>query len=249
MRCEAERRIILLRETSAMCCRREALGLLIGPLAVCGSAGVFSVPAEAGLLGQADATAGIRAALERGAVAAVELLGRTDGFLGNPQVRIPLPKFLDDAAKLLRATGQGKRVDELVVSMNRAAELAVPEAKPILVRAAKAVTADDAVRIVRGGDTSVTEYFAGKTRVTLAEKFLPIVKRATQRVSLAEKYNAVAGRASQLGVVKGEEANLQRYVTGKALDGLFLMIGAEERKIRQDPIGTGSAILRRVFGG
>lgn len=231
------------------CCRRGALGRLSGLLAACGSAGAFSASAGAAILGQSDAAAGIRAALERGAIAAVGLLGRTDGFLGNPQVRIPLPKFLDDAAKLLKATGQGKRVDELVVSMNRAAELAVPEAKPVLVRAARAVTADDAVRIVRGGDTSVTEYFAEKSRVPLAEKFLPIVTRATQRVSLAEKYNALAGRASQLGIVRGEDANLQRYVTGKALDGLFLMIGAEERKIRQDPIGTGSAILRKVFGG
>lgn len=206
-------------------------------------------PARADLLSQADAVSGIRAALERGAVSAVGLLGRADGFLGNPKVRIPLPKFLDDAARLLRATGQGKRVDELEVSMNRAAEQAVPEAKPILVQAAKSVTSDDAVRIVRGGDTSVTDYFAGKTRSPLSEKFLPIVTRATQRVSLADKYNALAGRATKLGFVKPEDANLQRYVTGKALDGLFLMIGEEERKIRKDPIGTGSAILRKVFGG
>jgi hypothetical protein len=213
------------------------------------AAGLIWLPARANLLSQADAASGIRAALERGAVSAVGLLGRADGFLGNPKVRIPLPKFLDDASRLLRATGQGKRVDELEVSMNRAAEMAVPEAKPILVQAAKAVTADDAVRIVRGGDTSVTEYFAVKTRSPLAEKFLPIVTRATQRVSLADKYNALAGRATKLGFVKPEDANLQRYVTGRALDGLFLMIGEEERKIRQDPVGTGSAILRKVFGG
>ena len=210
--------------------------------------GLCVVPAQANLLSQADAVSGIRVALERGAVSAVGLLGRTDGFFGNPKVRIPLPGFLEDAAKLLRATGQGRRVDELELSMNRAAELAVPEAKPILVQAAKSVTADDAVRIVRGGDTSVTGYFAGKTRSPLSEKFLPIVTRATQRVALADKYNALAGRATRLGFVKPEDANLQRYVTGKALDGLFLMIGEEERKIRQDPVGTGSAILRKVFG-
>ena len=116
--------------------------------------------------------------------------------------------------------------------MNRAAEMAVPEAKPILVQAAKAVTADDAVRIVRGGDTSVTDYFAGKTRSPLTQKLLPIVTKATQRVALADKYNALAGRASKLGVIKDQDANVQRYVTGKALDGLFLMIGEEERKIQ-----------------
>lgn len=228
--------------------RRKVIIGFAGATIVC-AGGLYVVPAHANLLSQTDAASGIRAALERGAISAVGLLGRTDGFLGNPKVRIPLPQFLEDAAKLLRATGQGKRVDELEVSMNRAAELAVPEAKPILVQAAKSVTADDAVRIVRGGDTSVTDYFAGKTRSPLSEKFLPIVTRATQRVALADKYNALAGRATKLGFVKPEDANLQRYVTGKALDGLFLMIGEEERKIRQDPVGTGSAILRKVFGG
>lgn len=202
----------------------------------------------ADLLSQVDATSGLRAALERGAVSAVALLGKTDGFLGNPKVRIPLPSFLEDASRLLKAVGQQKRIDELVTSMNRAAEMAVPQAKPILLQAAKSVSADDAVRIVRGGDTSVTDYFAGKTRSPLGEKFLPIVTRATERVKLADKYNALADRASRLGLVKPQEANLQQHVTTKALDGLYLMIGEEERKIRRDPVATGSAILRKVFG-
>jgi hypothetical protein len=199
-------------------------------------------------LTEADAAGGIRAALERGALSAVALLGKTDGFLANPKVRIPLPGYLDDAAKLLRKVGQGRRVDELVTSMNRAAEQAVPEAKSLLVQAAKAITVDDALRIVRGSDTSVTDYFAGKTRTPLGEKFLPIVTRATERVALADKYNAVAERASKFGLVKPEDANLQQHVTGKALDGLYLMIGEEERKIRSNPVATGSAILRKVFG-
>jgi Protein of unknown function (DUF4197) len=203
----------------------------------------------AGLLSETDATTGIRTALERGALAAVGRLGKADGFLGNPKVRIPLPGYLDDAGKLLRKVGQGKRVDELVTSMNRAAEQAVPEAKSLLVQAARAISVDDAVRIVRGSETSVTEYFAGKTRSPLTERFLPIVTRATERVALADKYNAVADRASKFGLVKPEDANLQQHVTGKALDGLYLMIGEEERKIRRDPVATGSAILRKVFGG
>jgi len=204
--------------------------------------------ARAAGLSEADAASGIRAALERGALSAVGLLGKTDGFLGNPKVRIPLPGYLDEAGKLLRRFGQGKRVDELVTSMNRAAEQAVPEAKSVLVQAAKGVTVEDALHIVRGGDTSVTDYFAGKTRTPLGEKFLPIVTRATERVSLADKYNAFAERASKLGLVKPEDANLQQHVTGKALDGLYFMIGEEERKIRRDPVATGSAILRKVFG-
>jgi hypothetical protein len=198
---------------------------------------------------ESDAARGIRVALERGALAAVALLGKTDGFLGNPRVRIPLPGYLEDAADLLRKLGQGRRVDELVISMNRAAERAVPEARTLLVQAAKSITVEDALRIVRGSDTSVTEYFAGKTRAPIGEKFLPIVTRATERVALAAKYNAVAERASRFGLVRSEDANLQQHVTAKALDGLYLMIGEEERKIRRDPVATGSAILRKVFGG
>jgi hypothetical protein len=195
-----------------------------------------------------DAVAGIRVALERGAVAAVALLGRPDGFLGNPRVRIPLPGFLEEAAKLLRFTGQQQRVDELVTAMNRAAEAAVPEAKTLLVNAVRSISVGDARRIVSGGDDSVTRFFADKTRGPLAERFLPIVKRHTARVDLAGRFNAVAGRIAGLGLVKSEDANIDRYVTRKALDGLYLMIGEEEKKIRRDPIGTGSAILAKVFG-
>ena len=204
--------------------------------------------AAAGAIGEADAAQGERAALERGALAAVGLLGKTDGFLGNPKVRIPLPGFLQDAAKLLKATGQRKKVEELEVAINRAAEAAVPEAKALLVGAVKALSVEDALKIVRGNDTAVTQFFAEKTRSPLAEKFLPIVTRATEKVSLAERYNAVAGKAASAGLVKGDEANVQKYVTARSLDGLFTMIGEEEKKIRADPIGTGSAILKKVFG-
>jgi hypothetical protein len=196
-----------------------------------------------------DAAAGVRVALERGALAAVGVLGREGGFLDNARVRIPLPGFLNDAAKLLRATGQGARIDELVKAMNRAAEAAVPQAKGLLVEAAKSITVQDALAIVRGGETSVTDFFSGRTREPLTVKFLPIVTKATQKVALADKYNAVAARAAGLGLLKDKDANLQQYVTGKALDGLYFMIGEEEKKIRRDPIGTGSAILRKVFGG
>ena len=209
--------------------------------------GLNALPAWA--LSETDAASGIRVALERGAVAAVNLLGRTDGFLGNPRVRIPLPEGMEEAAKWLKRLGQQKKVDELVTAMNRAAEAAVPEARTLLVSAAKAISVDDALKIVKGGDTSVTDYFVGKTRDPLGEKFLPIVTRATEKVKLADRYNAVAGRAAGLGLVKAEDANLQQYVTGKALNGLFLMIGEEEKKIRADPVKTGSAILKKVFGG
>jgi hypothetical protein len=205
-----------------------------------------STPAWA--LSESDAALGVRAALERGALAAVGVLGRNDGFLGNPLVRIPLPGVLKDAAKLLKATGQGHKVDELVTAMNRAAEAAVPQAKPLLVNAVKAISVEDALQVVRGGPTSVTDFFAGKTRVGLGEKFLPIVTRATEKLALAQRWNAVAGKAAGLGLVNKEDSNVQQYVTNKALNGLFLMIGEEEKKMRADPVKTGSALLKKVFG-
>jgi len=208
------------------------------------------LPSAFAALTETDAASGIRAALERGAEAAVALLGRNDGFMGNPLVRIELPDRLKSAVKLLKATGQGKKVDELLLAMNRAAEAAVPSAKPLLVKAVKDISVEDALKLVRGGnDKAVTDFFAGKTREPLQQKFLPIVTQATDKVALADKYNAVAGKAAGLGLLKGEDANIQQYVTARALDGLFLMIGEEEKKIRQDPIGTGSALLKKVFGG
>ncbi|MDP1532783.1 MAG: DUF4197 domain-containing protein [Rubrivivax sp.] len=221
--------------------RRQFTAALMGSLA----AGV-ALPAFA--LSQGDAAAGIRAALERGAIAAVDLLGRSDGFLGNPKVRIGLPGFLEDEAKLLKYTGQSHRVEELETAMNRAAEAAVPQAKSMLVSAAKSVTVEDALRIVRGNDTSVTDYFSSRTREPLSVQFLPIVTRATEQVALTDRYNAVAGRIASFGLLKERDANIEQYVTAKALDGLFLMIGEEERKIRADPLKTGSDLLRRVFG-
>jgi hypothetical protein len=212
-------------------------------------AGLLLRPAWAFNLSEADANAGIRTALERGANSAVALLGRPDGFLGNPLVKIELPGHLKDAARLLRATGQGARLDELVTAMNRAAEAAVPAARPLLVRAVKDMSVEDGLKILKGGDDSVTQFFAAKTREPLGQQFLPIVTQATEKVALAQKYNAVARKAGGFGLVRGDEANIQQYVTARALDGLYRMIGEEEKKIRRDPVGTSSAILKKVFGG
>jgi len=195
-----------------------------------------------------EASDGLKTALEKGALAAVSLLGRQDGFLGNAKVRIPLPGFLEDASKLLKTFGQGKRVDELLTAMNRAAEAAVPMAKDLLVGAVKSMSVTDAKKILQGGDTSVTDFFAGKTRAPLSVQFLPVVTKATEKVDLASKYNRVASKAASIGLVGKDEAKIENYVTGKTLDGLFFMIGEEEKKIRRDPVGTGSAILKKVFG-
>jgi len=199
-------------------------------------------------LSNADASKGLKTALEKGALAAVNILSAPDGFLSNEKVRIPLPGYLQDAANLLRTFGQAAKVDELITAMNRGAEAAVPMAKDLLVKAVQTMTVTDAKAILSGGDTAVTQYFANKTRPALAVKFLPVVTKATEKVGLAEKYNQLAGKAAEIGLVKKEDANIQQYVTGKTLDGLFFMISEEEKKIRQNPVAYGSAILTKVFG-
>ena len=223
----------------------SALGVLI--LATYQQAHALSVGDLAGVT-NGEAGSGLKTALEKGAIAAVALLGKPDGFLGNPKVRIPLPGYLEDVSKLLKNLGQGKRIDELVTSINRAAEAAVPMGKDLLVSAVRGMNVADAKGILTGGATSVTNFFAEKTRAPLGVKFLPVVTQATEKVGLANKYNEFAGKAAGFGLVKKEDANIQQYVTGKSLDGLYLMIAEEEQKIRQDPVGSGSAILKKVFG-
>jgi len=210
----------------------------------------WAAPALAQLdrLTQRDALAGLKAALERGAHTAVAALGRADGFLGNPRVKIPLPESLARTEKLARRAGLGSQADKLVVAMNRAAEAAVPEARKLLVDAVKKMSAQDAKAILTGGDTAGTAYFKRVSNAQLRARFLPIVKSATAKVGVAQRYKEFARPAAALGLLKTEHADLDEYVTGKALDGLYFMLGEEEKKIRKDPIGTGSAILRKVFG-
>jgi hypothetical protein len=201
-----------------------------------------------GDLSNGDAANGLKAALARGTASAIDSLGKSDGFLGNPLVKIPLPGYMDRAAKIMRSLGQGARIDELVTSMNRAAEQAVPMAKNLLVQTVQAISVTDAKNILSGGEGAATKFFAEKTRTPLGVQFLPLVNKATEKVGLADKYNSLAGKLQQFGLIKPDDANIQKYVTSKSLDGLYLMIGEEEKKIRQDPIGTGSAILSKVFG-
>jgi len=195
-----------------------------------------------------DASSGVRAALERGANTAVATLGVNNGFLGNPQVRIPLPPELAKVEGQMRMFGLGKQADELVNSMNHAAEQAVPQAKDVLIDAVKSMTLTDAKNILTGGDQSVTDFFKAKTRQPLSVRLLPIVKQATDRVGVAQQYNQVAAIGVRFGLMPSDSASIEQYVTGKTLDGLYLMIGQEEHNIRADPVGTGSALLSKVFG-
>ena len=192
-----------------------------------------------------DRTAALRTALTQGAQAAVGKLGVVDGFLGNPEVKIPLPGKLAKGEKLLRTFGLGAQADELVTAMNQAA---VPEAKTLLVDSVKQMSVQDATSILTGPDDAATQYFKRTTSEKLAAKFLPIVQKATAKVGVAQKYNAVAGKAQQYGLVGASDASVESYVTQKTLDGLFLMMAKEEKAIRDDPLGQSSKLLKKVFG-
>jgi hypothetical protein len=199
-------------------------------------------------LSNQDANAGLKATLEKGSTAAVARLGVENGFMNNDKVKIKLPEKFDKARAILKMTGQSKKIDELEVSMNRAAEAAVPLAKPLLVNAIKSMTVTDAKNILSGGETSVTEFFRGETETALNAKFLPLVKGVTDKARLAKNYNSGMSQAQKYGVIGEQEASVEAYVTKRAADGLYLMIAEEEKAIRQDPIGAGSKILSKVFG-
>ena len=198
-------------------------------------------------LSNQDASGGLKAALNQGSLSAVSKLGVENGFLNNDKVRIPLPKILEQARPLLKMTGHGQQLDDLEVAMNHAAEAAVPMAKPLLIDAVKSMTITDAKNILTGGDTSVTDFFREKTSPKLAVQFLPVVKKVTDKSDLSSKYNSAMAQASRLGISKAP-ATVEDYVTQRALDGLFIMIGEEEKAIRADPIGSGSKLIGKVFG-
>lgn len=199
-------------------------------------------------LSNADAAAGLKATLEKGASAAISLLGQEDGFMGNPKVRIGLPKPLDDVAGMLRRFGLGHQLDELVAAMNLAAEQAIPLAKGLLHETIQSLSINEAKSILSGGDNSVTQFFEGKTRETLSQRFLPNVSRVTARVGVAEKYKQVASKAASVGLLKQEDAQLDTYVTARALDGLYLVIGEKEREFRRNPLAAGSAVVEKALG-
>jgi hypothetical protein len=199
-------------------------------------------------ISRADATAALKGALEKGTLSAVANLGRIDGFLGNPKVRIALPESAQRAERLMRRVGMGRYADELVVTMNRAAEAAVPEAKALFVSSVRKMTVQDAKSILTGGETAGTAYFERATRSDLHRRFLPVVQKETVKVDLARKYAQYADKAVAVGMLNKEDADLDEYVTQKALDGLFLMVSEEEKRIRKDPASAGSAVIRKVLG-
>ena len=222
---------------------RPAITLLAG-LFLAAAAHAFSLADISGK----DASGGLKEALTQGAGKAVEMLGKQDGFLGNPKVKIPLPESVQKVEGMMRGLGMGKQADELVTAMNRAAEAAVPQAKALLVNAIKQMSVADAKGILSGGEDSATQYFRRTTSGPLAEKFKPVVREAMARVKVAEKYDQFAGKAAKFGLVREQDAHLENYVTQKTLDGLYLMIADEEKAIRKNPAEAAGNLAKKVFG-
>lgn len=222
---------------------RALLGLLAGLWFATGAQAL----SLADISGQ-EAGGGLKEALTQGASKAVDLLGRNDGFLGNPKVKIPLPESMQQVEGLMRGLGMGKQADELITAMNRAAEAAVPEAKKLLVDAVRQMSVEDAKGILAGGNDAGTQYFRRKTAEPLGQKFQPIVKKAIAKVKLADTYEKFAKKGAKFGLVKEKDTHLENYVTEKALDGLYLMIAEEEKAIRENPVGAAGNLAKKVFG-
>lgn len=206
-------------------------------------------------LGEGEAAAGIKQALMTSTVEAVNLTGRRNGYFGNPAIRIGLPQSLQPLERGLKAVGLGPKLDQFELSMNRAAEAAAPLAKPIFEKAITSMTLTDAQRIVSGGGQSATNYFKAKTSRELTIAFTPVIKKAMAKYSVTRQYETLMGASqhSMLGLggmssLMGHNVDIDHYVVQKSLDGLFYMIGQEERKIRTNPAAQVTPLLRQVFG-
>jgi hypothetical protein len=212
--------------------------------------GTSGVPGSgADSLGDVKIGQALREALQAGTANAVALTGKTDGYFKNQAIKILMPERLRTFESGLRAVGYGPQIDELVLGMNRAAEQAAPQAKQIFWDAIGALTIDDARRILNGGDTAATEYFKKTTWTPLSTAFAPIVQQSMGQVGVTRQYRELLGRAKAIPFLNVEAYDLDRYVVDKALDGLFVVVGEEEKKIRTQPAARVTDLLREVFGG
>lgn len=193
--------------------------------------------------------AGLKEALTVGTERTVATSSKPGGFLDNPLVRIALPDELDTMASGLRAVGLSSQVDQLEVSMNRAAETASSEAKAVFWDAVGSMTISDALGILRGPDNAATTYFRGRTENQLRQRFTPVVDSAMEQVGLYQAYDQLLGRYQALSLFKNPTVELNRYVTDETLDGLFTLLAGEEKKIRDDPVARTTDLLKAVFGG
>ena len=204
--------------------------------------------ANTSTIGDVRIGAALKEALQVGTENAVKLTGRPDGYFRNEAIKILLPEQLRNLEKGLRAVGFGAQVDELVLGMNRAAERAAPQAKQIFWDAIGAMTIDDARKILGGADTAATDYFRTKTSDALTTAFRPIVETSMREVGVTRQYTELYRRAQSIPFLNVEAYDLDRYVVTRALDGLFHMVGEEEKKIRTNPAARVTELLRDVFG-
>jgi hypothetical protein len=211
------------------------------------SPGTQTSPAASGLSDERIAS-GLKEALNVGTRNAVNLTGKVDGYFANQAIKILMPEKLKTLESGLRAVGYGPQVDEFVLSMNRAAEKAAPSARTIFGDAITAMTFDDARRILGGGETAATEYFKGKTTDQLTTAFRPVVEKSMNEVGVTRSYQQLLGLAKAVPFLNLEGFDLDSYVVGKGLDGLFVVLADEERKIRKNPTARVTELLKDVFG-
>jgi hypothetical protein len=200
-----------------------------------------------GSLGEVKIGQGLKEALQVSTEKAVSLTGRTDGYLKNEAIKILMPERLKTVERGLRTVGYGPQIDELVVGMNRAAEQAAPAAKNIFWDAIGDMTIDDATKILNGGNHAATDYFKSKTTPKLTAAFTPVVEKSMSQVGVTQQYNELVGRAKAIPFLNTESYDLNHYVVGKGLDGLFLVVGEQEAQIRTNPAARTTELLREVF--
>jgi len=198
---------------------------------------------------EATTASGLKEALSIGTGNAVTSVSKLDGYFSNEMIKILLPKNIQTAANVLSKLGYQKQVDAFILSMNRAAENAAPKARKFFVDAVKEMTFDDAVKILQGSNTAATEYFKSKTFDKIYGEFKPSVSASMNKVGVTRSYKEMTGKyTSSVPFGNMESVDLDHYVTTKALDGLFYMVGEEEKKIRTNPAARTTELLRQVFG-
>ena len=200
------------------------------------------------MLNQTDIAAGLKEALEKGVGYAVDNLGKADGFLSNEKVKIPMPENLRKVEQILRQLGQDKYADEFVVTMNRAAEEAVPLTADILKKGVRELTIEDAKKILNGPDDAATSYLRKVGGEQLRERISPIVEDATARTGVTSQYKNLFNNLGFMGgFMNPEDYDIDRYVTDKTMDGLFQMLAEQEKLIRENPLERTTDLLKRVF--
>jgi len=192
--------------------------------------------------------AGIKEALAVGTQRAVASLGRQDGYFGNAAVKILMPSSIQKVAEVARMAGYQKQVDQFILSMNRAAEAAAPLASRYFGDAIRDMSVDDVRGILGGGETAATEFFRGKTHDKLYAAFKPVVSQKVSEVGATNAYKNMMGRYESVPMMRSQSLDLDDYVTNKSLDGLFHMVGEEEKKIRTNPAARTTDLLKSVFG-